>query len=203
MAERYINLNLEDPRAGIIAEALANKTCKKILCLLSEKEMRESEIAKELELPLNTTEYNLEKLVNAGLIEKSKKFLWSSKGKRMDNYRVVNKKIVISPRSAVTGVIPALIAAVIIAAGIKFFSVMNYASNLLGKNSIASSSSEYILAETTGEAAAPQMANPNTFSGVFSSFISSEYSWLWFLLGALITVLVFLIWNWRKIWTNQ
>jgi len=95
--EKYVLVSLEDERAGKIAEALGNKTCKKILDLLSEKELSESEIAKQLSLPLNTADYNVKKLVKSGFIEE-KKHLWSSKGKRIPVYKISNKHIVISPK---------------------------------------------------------------------------------------------------------
>ncbi len=116
MANSSINFDLNDPRSGKIAEALSNKTAKKILHLLSEGELSGSEIAERLGAPLNTISYNLNKLVDAGLVERAKKFFWSSKGKRMEIYKLANKKIVISPRiltgrviAPVLGVLLALI----------------------------------------------------------------------------------------------
>ena len=34
MTEKYLNIDIEDPRSGKIAEVLGNKTSKKILSLL-------------------------------------------------------------------------------------------------------------------------------------------------------------------------
>src|SRR3989338_4499204 len=98
MNDKYINFDIDDPRALAIAEAMANKTSKKILSLLSEKEMSESDLASALELPLNTVGYNIDKLLNAGLIEKTKNFFWSVKGKKIPTYKISNKKILISPK---------------------------------------------------------------------------------------------------------
>ena len=80
--EKYVLVSLGDERAKEIAEAIGNKTSKKILDLLSDKEMSESEISRELKIPLNTADYNVKKLVKAGLIEEKKHF-FSSKGKRI------------------------------------------------------------------------------------------------------------------------
>src|SRR3989338_2079201 len=117
-----ILVELDDPRTGKIADAISNKTAKKILGALSEKEMSESELAKILETGLNTIEYNIKKLVEAGLIEKVGGFLWSIKGKRIYRYRVVNKKIVILPKKIIRGVLPAVLISGIVAFGIKLWS---------------------------------------------------------------------------------
>ncbi|MEK6934179.1 MAG: beta-propeller domain-containing protein [Nanoarchaeota archaeon] len=100
--EKYLNVDLNDPRSTAIAEVMTNKTCKKILELVTEKEMSESDIASSLNIPLNTVGYNIKKLLEAGLIEKSKVYFWSVKGKRIPTYRISNKKIIISPKRLIS-----------------------------------------------------------------------------------------------------
>lgn len=118
MSDKYINFDIEDPRASSIAEAMANKTCKKILSMLAEKEMSASEIASSLNIPLNTAGYNIDKLMKAGLIEEVKGFFWSVKGKRIPVYRISNKKILISPKrmAAPIAMIAAIIGAIVLIA---------------------------------------------------------------------------------------
>lgn len=101
MSDKYLNMDIDDPRASAIAEVMSNKTSKKILSLIAEKEVTGSDIANELNLPLNTVGYNLDKLLKAGLIETSKNFFWSSKGKKMPTYKLSNKKILISPKKMI------------------------------------------------------------------------------------------------------
>ena len=86
MAEKFMMFSLnEDTRK--LAEILGNKTCKKIIEYLSEqKEASETDIAKALQIPLNTTEYNLKKLIHIGLVEKTQNFFWSVKGKKIPIY---------------------------------------------------------------------------------------------------------------------
>lgn len=115
MSKSSIMIDIDDPRSAKIAEALANKSSKKILGLLSEGEMTGSEIASKLSAPLNTVTYNLKKLVEAGLVEKSNKMFWSSRGKRMEIYRLSNKRIIISPKRIVRGIVPALMVSLILA----------------------------------------------------------------------------------------
>lgn len=92
-----ISISIDDHRIKDIAEAVTNKTCKKILNYLTKNEKTISEISVELNIPINTVEYNIKKLLNSGLIEK-KSFWWSVKGKKMPTYTVSNKKIIISPK---------------------------------------------------------------------------------------------------------
>jgi len=110
MAEHSIQVDLDDPRAKAIADVLGNKTCKKILELFATKEeVSESDVASSLDIPLNTAGYNMKKLLDAGLVEKSNKFFWSTKGKRIATYRLSNKRIIISPKRMIG--IPAMIIA--------------------------------------------------------------------------------------------
>ena len=101
MDDKFVLMGLDDERSKDIAEVLQNKTCRKILDFLSEnKEASEQDIARALNLPINTTEYNLNKLIKAGLVEKAKNFFWSVKGKKIDMYKIAKKHIVISPKSS-------------------------------------------------------------------------------------------------------
>ena len=125
--DKYINYDIDDPRSGAIAEVMANKTCKKILGLIAERELTASEIAGELGLPLNTTGYNIEKLLRAELIEETKGFFWSVKGKKMPKYKVSNKKIVISPRKLVSPMV--LIAGLVVLLLIGLGLMLNQAQN--------------------------------------------------------------------------
>ncbi len=97
--DKFIMMNLDDERSKKVAEILKSETCKKILDYLAEnKEKSEEDISKDLKMPLNTVEYNLKKLVEAGLVEKSKNFFWSQKGKKINLYKPANRHIVISPK---------------------------------------------------------------------------------------------------------
>ena len=49
---------------------------------------------------MNTLDYNLKKLIGAGLIEKTSSFFWSVKGKKIPTYRLANKKIIISTKNS-------------------------------------------------------------------------------------------------------
>ncbi|MBI2451935.1 winged helix-turn-helix transcriptional regulator [Candidatus Pacearchaeota archaeon] len=188
MAQNSIMVELEDPRAEVIAEVLTNKTAKKILGLLSEREMSGSEIANELGVPINTISYNMKKLIDSGIAEKTNKILWSVKGRKMDIYRIVNKRIVISPRQRFKGILPALIGSVLVAFGLKIWS--DARSVGVAKRQIEVTSD--ILAQRAGEFAAETATKGQS---ILDLFLINENIWIWFLIGALTGLTIFIVWN--------
>ena len=187
-------LDLDDPRIAKIAEVISNKTAKKIVGYLADKEASEAEIVRDLKLPANTVNYNVKNLVEAGLIEKTKNFSWSVKGKKVLTYRVAKKSIVISPRNSriATSVLGALVGVGVLAVGIKQF---------IGQKSMEFASSSNYLAEGSGEMVAdssrtivPEIVN----KGVE---VSSQIpdAWIWFLVGGILALVIFMILNWRRL----
>ncbi len=177
MGESSINIDLDDPRTGKIASAISNKTCKKILVLLAEKELSEGDLASKLGLPINTTEYNLKILIDAGLVEKAKNYFWSAKGKRIPVYKIANKRIVISPKKMIRGVLPAVLASGIFALVLRnIFKIEKKSFESAGVSSLQAVSDAS--AEVVGA-------------------VSSDASiWFWFLAGALFSLIVYFAWNW-------
>ena len=97
MEEKRVSVALDDKRLKDVAESITNKTCNKILQFLVEKTATVSEVSEELKLPINTVDYNIKKLLRAGLIEKDSHW-WSVKGKKMPTYKISNKEIIIKPK---------------------------------------------------------------------------------------------------------
>ena len=186
-------VDLDDPRTDKIADVISNKTAKKILGLLAEKELSETEIANSLNMPLNTVGYNIHKLEEVGLIEKVKGFLWSVKGKRIHKYKVSNRKIIISPRNILKGIIPSVLISGAIALGIKAWvdnkiAVSNIAQATKGTRDMA-------LEKSVSAADNSLSVIGQTVPDVGNVFIIAQNVWLWFFAGALFGLLVFLIWN--------
>ena len=186
MSDKSLLLDLDDPRAARVAEVIANSTCKRILYALADGEMSESEIAGKLSLPLNTVGYNVKKLMEAELIEQTGGILWSVKGKRGRRYKVSGKRIILSPKQRLKGIVPAILA------------VLGFAGivGLWEKSSVQSS--------------APVMAYQGLEQGVeagigaglevgdalpYAYAIGIGEPWIWILLGAVIFASVFLAWN--------
>jgi len=69
MKDKFVLMNLEDSNSKKVAEVMSNKTCKKILNYLGDNsEESEEDIAKALNMKMNTVEYNLKKLLSSGLV---------------------------------------------------------------------------------------------------------------------------------------
>lgn len=183
--KKYILISMEDERAGKIAEILGNKSSKKIIDFLSEKkDMSEKEISNTLKMPINTVEYNLNKLLHVGLIEKTKNFFGARKEKKISLYKLSNKSIVISPKgkisSKLSSIVPALIFGGVGALLIKsFVKPVSQASELLAKTDTVMS--------VAGESA-------NAFS-----ILQTLPSWYWFSLGVVLTAIIVTVVNWRKL----
>jgi len=117
--DKFILMNMDDERTKKVAEVMGSATCKKIIEHLAEtKEASEKDIADALGIPINTAEYNLKKLIESGLVEKTKNFFWSVKGKKIGMFKLANKHIVISPKpkkrpdmNALKVILPILLAA--------------------------------------------------------------------------------------------
>jgi len=188
MDSKYLMISFDDARLKSISETLGNPSCKKILNLLAEKQLGETEISRELAMPLNTVGYNVKKLIEAGLIEKAEHF-WSIKGKKMPVYKISNKSIVISPKktiaSKIGGILPAVLITGIVALFIRFFSLQEIRSADKAVVNVPA------LAYESGAQAV------NSISLVDK--ILAIASWEWFLLGSLTAIIIFSIIKWRKL----
>jgi len=177
MANKYVMISMEDDSAKHLAAVLGNKTAKKIIDVLAEKEMSENDIAKELGIPINTTEYNLKKLVSVGLIEPSKAFFWSVKGKKIPVYKISNKSIIISPKKKMgLGLLATLIVSGLAAGALRSYesSKTLVTAALPTATPMLESSKELAVGATTAAASLGSIA-------------------LWFLGGALFSLVIYLI----------
>ncbi len=202
--EKFIMVSLKEDKTKNIADVINNKTCKKMLDLLAEtgkKELSQEDISKELSLPLNTIGYNVKKLVEAGLITESKNFFWSRKGKKIKMYKLSNKFIIIAPRKKSTNVLKALIPTVIISGVAGFLIKICYKANyFVQKSAEAVGGIEERAVETAVDFGEPIAVESVTKSAPgLVSIVGSSDVWLFFLLGALFGLAVFLILNWRKL----
>lgn len=185
--KKFLLLSLGDEKAKHLADVLGNKTCKKIIDLLAEKEASEQDIASELKIPLNTVEYNLKKLEKSGLIEKSKSFFWSRKGKKIAMYKIFNKSIIISPKKAnISSKIKSILPAVLLG-GVGAL-LIKYLIKPVQETKLYAAESTSVMA-----------SSPITSASSFLSYIQSLPNWYWFSLGVIITVIIFTILNWRKL----
>jgi len=79
-----------------ITQVITNDTARQIMELLAGQSMSASDIAKHLDVPLTTIKYNLENLVDVGLV-KIERIKYSEKGRQVKVYAPVRKLIVLVP----------------------------------------------------------------------------------------------------------
>lgn len=199
MTDKYLMFSLDDEKSKKLGEIISNPSCKKIISLLSEKNLSETDIAKELKMPLNTVEYNLKKLLNAGIIETAKNYFWSIKGKKIPIYKIANKLIVISPKktfySKIKSIIPVAIFSGILTSLIAWYYKSKTYIEPLREKTLETGKDALVKSITP---ASPAQASSATDTSNFICNIP-QLSWEWFLIGSLITLIIFVIINWKKL----
>jgi len=181
MNNKYILISLEDSKARKVADILGNRTSKRVLDFLAEtKEASVSDIANALDMPLNTIGYNVQKLVDVGLAEKSKNYFWSVKGKKIDMYRASNKSIIISPKSRIASGLKSVLPVALIS-GLFALLIRNFYSG--ARFAATKHLAEEVL--PTAEQMPVVAVQP-----IFAS------AWVWFLGGVLFALVIYLTLNW-------
>ena len=190
--EKFLLVSLSESKAKQLAQTISNETARKILDFLADKEATESELAKELNLPISTVHYNLTQLQKGGLVV-SDEYHYSPKGKEVNHYKLANKYIIIAPKSTygikekLKSVLP--VAFIIAAAG----GIIQLISNKFGKAATfaAPAAEKAMLAEEAVADAAPRVAETATQ-------IPQVQIALWFIGGAIAAVLLYLLIDWIR-----
>ena len=194
---KYIMVDLDDEKSKYLSEVLTNDTCKKILLLMSEiDELTETDISKSLNIPLNTVNYNMKKLLGSHLVEESERRLWSQKGKKIRIYRISNKSILISPKSkskinkTITSIIT-LGSTLLIGTLIRFVfhrQITPIENRLYDAGGAVITTTQKTLIENSAQNIS-----------YLSSLLSSIPAWAWFLFGGIFAFLIVVVLNWRKL----
>jgi len=202
----FMLVSLEDSKSKAISEVLGSKTCKKIIGYLSErKEASQQDLSNALDIPMNTLDYNIKKLLESGFIQKRKNFFWSKKGKKILMYELSNKSIVISPKKSSSTKFKSILPAFILTAAGTFavwtYEKVSYAANY-SKGNIIAPAINY--AEESSQDILLKGAEVASSTGISSDYSSLAVSaptliWPWFLAGALLIILTISIINWKKL----
>jgi len=184
--DKFVLVNLKD--AKDLAKVISNDTSRKILDYLSDKDGSESEISKELGIPISTVHYNIKQLINAGLV-KNEEFEYSEKGKEINFYKLAKKMIIIGTadvkvfKKDLMKILPVGLIGVVFGGLMYWFSRVNmFAAPVVEKGM-----DEAIL------------------SGVERSseivIQTGNFNYLWFIYGVLFYMLMFLVYSyvWNKI----
>ncbi|MBI2670895.1 helix-turn-helix domain-containing protein [Candidatus Woesearchaeota archaeon] len=183
--ETFILVSLDEQKSKELAQVISNDTSRKILDYLGKSEATESELSKNLNMPLSTVHYNVQQLLKAGLVE-SKEFIYSDKGKEVNIYTVAKKLIVITPtkQSNVKEILKNLIPITLISLGAAF--VIQIVSSNFSKNLISDAKTTITQqAETSAEAGVAA-----TIPTMAQNILTPNYG-LWFFFGALFVIIVY------------
>ncbi len=194
--EPYLLVSLDDNKSKTLAQVLSNDTARKILDHLSKKEhATETDISKDLKVPLSTVHYNLDLLVKADLVT-DESFTYSEKGKQIVHYALSNKYVIIAPRKSALFIeklkqfLPVLLITTGISLGIKYFMrppVIYDAAPMMAK--VAEESSDTLAAGMTAVTQTPITQ-------------TQEFA-IWFLFGSVSALIIYFVWaevilKWKK-----
>jgi DNA-binding transcriptional ArsR family regulator len=200
MNNNFLLISLDEKKSKKIAEAINNDTGRKILDQLSKKESSESDLAKELNIPISTIHYNLKQLMEANLVIVDE-FHYSQKGKEINHYKLANKYIIIAPKQtdnrfmeALQKILPLTIITAVVGGLLTGF-------RLLTSSKSASTMAKYAADEASPRlmAAAPQAASaaagyaPQALE-VSRPFLQSEPV-TWFFIGALSIIIIYFLYE--------
>jgi len=189
--EKFLLVSLNEDKAKKLAQIISNDTCRKIIDFLAEKESTESEIAKQLNVPISTVHYNLQQLMKSKLVD-ADEFHYSKKGKEINHYRLANKYIIIAPKdaprikTALRKILPIALITIVSAAVIEFVNIFFRTSgNLMStKSSIDMGVQE---AEVLTAKAVPEIARSVATSSIW------QHISIWFLIGGLTVIIFYLL----------
>ncbi|MEK6943468.1 MAG: helix-turn-helix domain-containing protein [Nanoarchaeota archaeon] len=189
--KNFLLLSMEDSKIKKISNVISNESCRKLLDFLSEKEATESELAEKLSIPISTVHYNLQQLVDAGLVS-ADEFHYSKKGKEISHYKLANKYIIIAPKKTLglKEKLKNIFPVVLVVSGAAL--VIQY----LSKPSVIVPQVQPMVAKSfeSSIAAAPMMAG--TAQNVSSSTpVLLQNIALWFFVGAVFALIAYLIIN--------
>ncbi len=90
-------LQLSQKETAQLTQVLSNKTAQKIVSYLQDTTATESEMAKELNVPLSTIHYTVSQLVKVGLV-KNDSYTYSQKGREVNHYALTQNHFIISAK---------------------------------------------------------------------------------------------------------
>src|SRR3989344_234245 len=181
----FLLVSLEDLQAKQLAEVLSNDTCRKIMDFLAQKEdATETDISSALSIPLPTVHYNLQNLKKAQLVT-AEEFHYSKKGREVDHYKLENKYVIITPKpvKGIKNALRSILPVSLVFAGITALLAIN--------NSYSAQKLFTRTADFAAESAS--LAMNVAEDSVLSSSSAPWPFWLWFLIGGIVTIILFII----------
>jgi predicted transcriptional regulator len=195
--ESFLLVSLNDEKAKKLSQVISNDTCRKILDLLAGKKYTETELSKELNLPISTIHYNLQLLQNSGLV-KAKEYHYSEKGREVNHYELINKLIIISPQNekvSIADLLKKFIPVTVIAGAITIaleFLQKTKTTGFEGANLMVQTAAKSEVADATAPVLAPRAMQMTAEKAPEIASQNPHYGF-YFLAGALIVILVMIL----------
>ena len=200
--EKFLLVSLEESESKKLAQVISNNTSRKMLnYLASADSATESEISKNLGIPLSTVHYNLSQLIKAKLVD-SKEYHYSEKGKEVSHYSLAKKYIIIAPssskiRTKLSSILPMALVTIGAAAAVQLFSSFSAGTF----SSLKSASQPVMFAESADVA----VLSAEPLAGAVSAPLPVS---LWILIGGAVAIISYLMYtlissklqkgNWRQ-----
>ncbi len=216
MADKsFVLLSLKDDKAKELSKVLGNETCRKILDYMASKgDATETQISKDLSVPISTVNYNMKLLSENGIVS-ANEYHYSEKGKEVTHYKLKNRYIIIAPKeesessimSKLRGIIPGAIilgAGTVIVGAFEFIkrhsiTFANTGARMMTKSAAFAADQ---VAESAPSTAAPLAAGTTNAASTAAALAQSAsivpHYTLWFFLGGLFVLICILIWNFVK-----
>jgi len=198
-------VDLNDKQTKKLAETITSGTSRKILNFLADKDTAtESQLSKDLEIPISTVHYHLQKLQEASLVV-AEEFTYSAKGREVNHYKLANKYIIITPKkvsglkSKLKSILPVAGIMLGISAIIKFVQMIGQGTMQMGKVMAESASVDDAdvsmdLAEEAAEIAPTMLERTQDIgTGVYNPWSIAGDIALWFFIGSVVTILVYVL----------
>ena len=192
--KNFLLLSLEDTKIKKVSNVISNDSCRKILDLLSVKEATETEIAQKLGIPISTVHYNLQQLLETGLIS-AEEFHYSTKGKEISHYRLANKYIIIAPKSTygIKEKLKSILPIALIAAGTA--GAIQLVSNFYQKSALQMNIASKAGVERAYDTASSAISQAAPVAPLKTIYILPSNLALWFLVGALFALTTYFVWS--------
>lgn len=202
MAEKsFVLLSLKDDKAKNLSKALGNASCRKILDYLASKgDATETQISKDLKIPISTVHYNMKLLADNGLVSMNE-YHYSEKGKEVIHYKMRNRYIVIAPEpedeksimSKLKGMIPAVIILSVGTFLIGLFETLFRFGNSEGSAQLSATAMN-----RAADSAPTMLAAKSAATGAGAAASAGTPIALWFFIGGLFALICVLIWNFTR-----
>lgn len=195
--KNFLLVSLEEKKAKKIAEVINNDTSRKVIDFLAKKDATESELSKELGIPISTIHYNIKQLQDAGLVV-VEEFHYSQKGKEVNHYTLANKYIIITPMNQDSKFLDALkkiLPIAVITAGVAF--VMQLLNVMTLSRSNALMNVESAVMDQGVEGSAKLMAAAPAAQEIARPALQTTPV-AYFLIGGLAVIIIYFIYEFVK-----